>query len=277
VSPQFLLLLAWVLPNSVADKCDTDLKDVERTVLFFGGSFNPPTEAHLQMPEHLLNLAAVEAPECIWLVPTYHPDYKPNKLPFVHRKGMLEALILTLKPEIAARVKVSEADKQGYDAHAAADRQQEMLHDEEALEFVIRNYPKTKFMLTYGDDSLFEMNFKSWGHNIIRKLGAQKDNLGVIITQRSEDLEAVEAARQALEKEIPSVKIRLAPGLQGLGDMSSSGVRNALCKHADDVERGLEAAKHAGLEAVSAAYMRRNPDVYHHIVKTECGSKKPEL
>lgn len=61
---------------------------VASKAIMLGGSFNPPTIAHLAMVEYLLNHTDKE----IWIVPNGDIYHRKNLIPFHHRVNMLKLM-----------------------------------------------------------------------------------------------------------------------------------------------------------------------------------------
>lgn len=58
-----------------------------RTVAVYGGSFNPPHNAHRQVAEHVANAEGIDS---VWIVPAYQHAFDKPLPEFVHRLRMCE-------------------------------------------------------------------------------------------------------------------------------------------------------------------------------------------
>lgn len=112
-----------------------------KNIALFGGSFNPPHKAHLEVVVFLLGQNQFDE---IWLVPSFDHPFEKNLASFEHRKKMCELTIEGLNQKV--RVCCIEKELQEAPSY--------MINTIRALK---GKYPEYKFTLVLGTDCRYDL------------------------------------------------------------------------------------------------------------------------
>jgi len=233
--------------------CDPELDVANRRVLFFGGTFDPPTTAHLHIAKTALAQPGID---CVWLSPMFHPEYKPDKSDVQLRYSMLS---MSFGAD-SVKMKMSRAYEQSY-----KDGNLVQQSDYFAYLWLEENYPQTNFDMMVGADSLTRDGpYTVEGWRDILKLVVKKHNRILVLARGDSD--TTEYENMLLEsgeiKSSPFVHLRDID-MSGFSEVSSSGIRALLQEAKDgDIDPSLQAKlSTAGSSAALLDYLKQHPKV----------------
>lgn len=248
--------------------CGTDPSiTADRRVVFFGGTFDPPTVAHAATSKAYLN---VEGVDCVWIVVNNNPDYKKDKQEFSARVAMLELMRANGDFGDVDRVEISELTE---DLPPSAD------WDGDTLELLRTTYPSTtKFDAAFGADTFTSTKipfFPGWGDRFMKILCGGGGRV-LVVSRAGADKTALEhklgEISSVLSGEGMAFEHVPMEELPGLAHISSTEIRKALAKHdqvcTGDCDVDLQDAVDRGLPQVVAAYLDEHRELLQRYAGT---------
>eukprot|EP00427_Karlodinium_veneficum_P012292 CAMPEP_0169065404 /NCGR_PEP_ID=MMETSP1015-20121227/2385_1 /TAXON_ID=342587 /ORGANISM="Karlodinium micrum, Strain CCMP2283" /LENGTH=292 /DNA_ID=CAMNT_0009123975 /DNA_START=74 /DNA_END=952 /DNA_ORIENTATION=- len=207
--------------------CDPNNQNVNgpvRRVVFYGGTFDPPTTAHL----HVARVALREA-DCVWLSAVAHPDYKPGKADIKLRYEMLSYSF----GRDAGVMKVTGAYENSYNEAVAKNDTEGMKlqrMDITAYGWLSRNYPNTHFDWLVGADSLTPGGpYTEEGWRDILRAVASKQGRILVLSRGSAETTGYEKGLCDKWDVNPSVFVHLGDvDMRAYSDVSSSRIREIM-------------------------------------------------
>lgn len=111
-----------------------------RTVAVYGGSFNPPHNAHVMVAQHLSREPSIDA---VWIVPTFQHAFDKSLVDFTHRVRMCELAFASIDK---AQVLEIESELGGRSLMVRT------------LEALTQRHPDVQLRLVIGSDLVDELN-----------------------------------------------------------------------------------------------------------------------
>ena len=127
-------------------------KIIYMRIAFFGGTFDPPHDGHLELARHILRIGKTDK---ILIVPAYDPPHKPEEKisSYEDRYEMLKMLVES-EPDIV----VSDIEYRA---------QLKPSYSYKILNLLAKRFPEDKVQLIIGGDSLVTLNTWYKAHEIV--------------------------------------------------------------------------------------------------------------
>lgn len=227
--------------------------DEARTVVFLGGTVDPPTEAHLSLAQAVLSLV-----DCVWYATHDHPAYKPKKVDLRYREAMLLELMRTgFKRNESNRVFLSHAYSDSY--HRGQDAQD---MDFEAHQWLQNRYPKTIFDLAVGADALMY----PWAWTKMIELISRRGGQAFVLLRPTVEEKALQARMRQLFDEVSALDewpFQVLRGRFGNDGVAASIIRQKICESMQDPSTKdtdmIDGLVEFGLPQVLAEYFKNTP------------------
>jgi len=127
----------------------SDVPEKKKKIGIYGGAFNPPTNAHLQLAAEIVHSGAVDE---VWMVPSGPRPDKPDMLPAMQRFEMCQIAVSTMfAADFPVKVSKHEAEKDQPTPTYAS------------LKWLTENFDNHEFSFVIGSDWLRPgMNIRGW-------------------------------------------------------------------------------------------------------------------